>query len=55
MVFGNDFKTHDGTRKRNYIHVVDLAHAHLAAIEHAPSNPGYQVLNSRLLTNGHFS
>ena len=32
-VFGNDYKTHDGTGVRDYIHVVDLARAHLAALE----------------------
>ena len=31
-VFGNDYKTHDGTGVRDYIHVVDLAKAHLAAL-----------------------
>ena len=32
-VFGNDYPTHDGTGVRDYIHVVDLARGHLAAIE----------------------
>lgn len=32
-VFGNDYDTHDGTGVRDYIHVVDLAKGHLAAIE----------------------
>ena len=32
-VFGNDYKTHDGTGVRDYIHVVDLAKAHLAALK----------------------
>lgn len=32
-VFGNDYPTHDGTGVRDYIHVVDLAKGHLAAIE----------------------
>lgn len=32
-VFGNDYKTKDGTGVRDYIHVVDLAKAHLLAIE----------------------
>ena len=32
-VFGNDYKTHDGTGVRDYIHVVDLARAHLAALK----------------------
>lgn len=32
-VFGNDYKTKDGTGVRDYIHVVDLARAHVLAIE----------------------
>tara|TARA_B110001450_G_scaffold252290_1_gene273778 strand:+ start:831 stop:1853 length:1023 start_codon:yes stop_codon:yes gene_type:complete len=44
-VFGNDFETRDGTGERDYIHVGDLARAHLAAIEHARSNRGFQVFN----------
>lgn len=31
-VFGNDYDTHDGTGVRDYIHVVDLANAHVKAI-----------------------
>lgn len=33
-VFGNDYNTHDGTGVRDYIHVVDLAKAHLKALEY---------------------
>lgn len=32
-VFGNDYPTPDGTAVRDYIHVVDLAKAHIAALE----------------------
>jgi len=32
-VWGNDYNTHDGTAIRDYIHVVDLAEAHVIAIE----------------------
>jgi len=32
-VFGNDYNTHDGTAVRDYIHVVDLAKAHVVAIK----------------------
>lgn len=32
-IFGNDYDTHDGTAIRDYIHVVDLAKAHIIAIE----------------------
>lgn len=32
-IFGNDYPTHDGTAVRDYIHVVDLAEAHVKAIQ----------------------
>lgn len=35
-VFGNDYDTPDGTCVRDYIHVVDLARGHVAALEHLP-------------------
>ena len=34
MVFGDDYPTRDGTGVRDYIHVVDLARGHVAALEH---------------------
>jgi UDP-glucose 4-epimerase len=34
-VFGSDYDTHDGTGVRDYIHVVDLAKAHLCALRRA--------------------
>jgi len=33
LVYGNDYPTHDGTGVRDYIHVVDLAAGHVAALE----------------------
>jgi len=33
MVFGNDYPTKDGTAIRDYIHVVDLAHAHVISLK----------------------
>lgn len=33
-VFGNDYKSHDGTPIRDYIHVVDLARGHIAALKY---------------------
>ena len=33
-VFGKDYKTVDGTGVRDYIHVMDLAHGHLAALQY---------------------
>ncbi len=42
-VFGNDYDTIDGTGVRDYIHVVDLAKGHLAALSH--SAPGVRSYN----------
>lgn len=44
-VFGDDYDTHDGTGVRDYIHVVDLAKAHLAALEWLTKKPGLDVFN----------
>ena len=44
-VFGNDYKTPDGTGVRDYIHVVDLAKAHLKAIERAETVTGVEHFN----------
>jgi len=45
-VFGTDYPTHDGTAVRDYIHVLDLADAHLAALETTASlEPGLDVCN----------
>ena len=44
-VFGNDYDTHDGTGVRDYIHVVDLAKGHVAAIAHLMANKGESVFN----------
>ncbi len=44
-VFGNDYNTHDGTGVRDYIHVVDLANAHLKAIERAEKVTGVEHFN----------
>ena len=40
-VFGNDYPTPDGTGVRDYIHVVDLAKGHVAAISHCKNSGGY--------------
>ncbi|SFH50556.1 UDP-glucose 4-epimerase, partial [Palleronia marisminoris] len=44
-VHGNDWDTPDGTGIRDYIHVMDLAAAHLAAIEVTGEGPGVQAIN----------
>ena len=44
-VFGNDYDTHDGTGVRDYIHVVDLALAHLKAIEYTEKLAGVDYIN----------
>ncbi len=48
-VFGNDYPTPDGTCVRDYIHVMDLAEAHVAALQNlqaaAPTAANYQVFN----------
>lgn len=44
-VFGNDYDTPDGTGVRDYIHVVDLASAHLAALEHLDHPNVYKAYN----------
>lgn len=47
-IFGNDYDTPDGTGVRDYIHVVDLARGHLAALSHM--HPGVDIYN---LGTGH--
>ena len=44
-VYGNDYDTHDGTGVRDYIHVVDLAKGHVAAVKYATANLGCEVFN----------
>ena len=44
-VYGNDYPTADGTGVRDYIHVVDLARGHLAALEALRERPGALVVN----------
>lgn len=44
-VYGNDYKTTDGTGVRDYIHVVDLARAHRAALERLNHPNKYKAYN----------
>ncbi|MFT4721374.1 MAG: UDP-glucose 4-epimerase, partial [Candidatus Azotimanducaceae bacterium] len=45
VVFGDDYATPDGTCVRDYIHVVDLAMGHLAAVKKLSSKPGMVTYN----------
>lgn len=42
-IYGNDYDTHDGTCIRDYIHVMDLAEGHIAALEHIKQ--GLEIYN----------
>jgi UDP-glucose 4-epimerase len=44
-VFGDDYDTKDGTGARDYIHVVDLAAGHLAALNKLSTQAGWQAYN----------
>lgn len=44
-VYGDDYDTVDGTGVRDYVHVVDLARAHVKAIEYAANHKGAEVIN----------
>jgi len=45
LVFGDDYATPDGTCVRDYVHVVDLAAAHLLAIDHLKGKTAFQAFN----------
>lgn len=49
-VFGNDYPTFDGTGIRDYIHVMDLAEGHVAAMKFLETNSGWHAIN---LGTGH--
>lgn len=44
-IYGDDYDTPDGTGVRDYIHVTDLANAHLKALEFLKNNTGNHVFN----------
>lgn len=44
-IFGNDYDTPDGTCRRDYIHVVDLARGHVKAIDYILENSGVEIFN----------
>jgi UDP-glucose 4-epimerase len=45
QVFGGDWPTPDGTGVRDYIHVMDLAEGHVAALDHLERQPGLLTVN----------
>jgi UDP-glucose-4-epimerase GalE len=44
-VFGTDYPTPDGTCLRDYVHVSDLATAHVASLDFLDANPGFHIFN----------
>ncbi len=44
-IFGNDYATHDGTGVRDYIHVMDLADGHVAALNYLVNNEALITVN----------
>jgi UDP-glucose 4-epimerase len=44
-VFGDDYPTSDGTCVRDYVHVSDLAQAHLLGLEYMQNNKGFAAFN----------
>ena len=54
-VFGDDYPTADGTGVRDYIHVVDLARAHVAALDYLRNQPHGEELTVNLGTGRGYS
>ena len=44
-IFGNDYDTPDGTGSRDYVHVVDLAKAHISALEKQKAQEPFEIFN----------
>lgn len=44
-VFGNDYDTPDGTCRRDYLHVMDLAEGHVKAVEYSAEASGVEIFN----------
>jgi UDP-glucose 4-epimerase len=44
-VFGHDYPTTDGTPERDYVHVMDVAKAHVKALDHLSSMTGFDSIN----------
>ena len=45
QIFGDDYDTRDGTAERDYVHVVDLAKAHVLALDALMVQSGHDVIN----------
>ena len=45
QIFGDDYDTRDGTGERDYLHVVDLAEAHVLSLAALPNQEGHDVIN----------
>jgi UDP-glucose 4-epimerase len=45
QIFGDDYDTRDGTGERDYIHVVDLARAHVASVDYLATAKRHEVVN----------
>lgn len=45
IIFGDDYPTPDGTCIRDYVHVADVADAHLAVLDTLPAEPGHVAYN----------
>jgi len=45
QIYGNDYATPDGTAIRDYIHIEDLADAHLGALNYILNKPGFDLFN----------
>ena len=44
-IFGSDYPTTDGTPERDYVHVMDVARAHVKAIDYLASHTGFDAIN----------
>jgi UDP-arabinose 4-epimerase len=55
QIFGTDYPTRDGTCERDFIHVADLAAAHVSALRHTNNNNGAQTLTLNLGTGRAYS